>query len=229
MCLMGRSGMLLLTLIALSTPAYAQPCHPVAAAGGPLSDLVLNAPFSATAVTRVTEALPDGTVREHQVRATYHRDSQGRVRAALDTPWGEYVVLWIPGRAAYRLDPDTRTFRLGGRCIEGVLFNGEGRVAVPVGKACFRTTTRAAGASPAERLEAVNAQLSPDLGLVTASHWSDQFVSVDYQLTNIRRGEPLAELFDIPANYTFVTGSHQDPLIELDPWNAKRFCISATR
>jgi hypothetical protein len=195
----------------------------------------MNAPFSATAVTRVREFLPDGTVREQTVMATYYRDSRGRVRAALDNPWGQYVVLWIPGPADsqgwtfYRLDPAERTYRFTGHFFAKALFNGEGRVALPVGKACFRTAPPVAGESDTERFEAVNARVSPDLGVVIASHRSDHIGSVDYELTNIRRDEPPTELFDLPTDYTFVTGSKSDPLLVFDPWNAKRFCVAPTR
>lgn len=166
------------------------------------------------------------------VTATYYRDSLGRVRAELDNPWGQFVVLWSPDpdrAVTYVLDPAQRTYRLGPRLLATALFNGEGRVALPVGKVCFRTAPPVAGASDAERLAAVNAQVSPDLGVVIASHRSDHMASVDYEVTNIRRDAPLAELFDVPTDYTLVRGSARDPLIEFDPWNAKRFCVGPTR
>jgi hypothetical protein len=54
------------------------------------------------------------------------------------------------------------------------VFNGEGGVPLPVGHACFQYPPLVAeGVSQAERLDAVNAILSPDLGIVTASHRSD--------------------------------------------------------
>jgi hypothetical protein len=232
MCLISRTGMFLLTVAALSTPAHGQRYEASEAGGGPFSGPVLNAPFSATAVTKVREPLADGTVREHTVTATYDRDSRGRVRAALDNSWGQYVVLWTPDTERgdfYVLDPVKRTYRLGGHSFARAVFNGEGRVALPVGKACFRTAPRVAGASDSERLEAVNAQVSPDLRIVIASHRSDRIASVDYELTDIGRDEPPAKLFDIPNDYTFVKGSMHDPLVEFDPWNAKRFCVGPTR
>jgi hypothetical protein len=228
----NRSGILLLAVFALSMPAAAQQHESSSPAGGPFSDVVLNAPFSARAVTKVREPLPDGTIREHTVTATYYRDSQGRVRAALDNPWGQYVVLWIPGAErseSYALDPDTRTYRNSPRHPAQILFNGEGRVALPVGKACFRVSAPVAGASATERLEAVHAEVSPDLGVVIASHRSDGPVSVDYELTNIRRGEPPPELFEVPGEYTFVRGSRLNPLIQLGPWDANRFCRASGR
>jgi hypothetical protein len=49
---------------------------------------VLDAPFSAEAITTVRKTLSNGTVRERMVTARYYRDSRGRVRAELVTPWG---------------------------------------------------------------------------------------------------------------------------------------------
>ncbi len=230
MCLMSRTGVLVLSVIALSTPVHGQDHEYLHPAGGPFSAVVLNAPFSAKAVTRVREPLPTGAVREHTVTAAIFRDLQGRVRAELKNPWGPYVVLWIPGPERgvfYRLEPAKRAYRYTGRHIANVLFNGEGRVALPLGDACFRVAPPVAGASGTERLQAVNAEMAADLGLVIASHRSDHIASIDYQLTNIRRDEPPAELFEVPASYTLVHGSWDDPLVEFDPWNATRLCVRA--
>jgi hypothetical protein len=113
------------------------------------------------------------------------------------------------------LDPAKRTYRIGNSLVATGLFNGEGRVALPVGKVCFQNAPPVvAWVSDVERLRAVNAQVSPDLGVVIASHRSDDIGSVDYELTNIRREEPPTELFDVPTDYTFVHGSlPDDPLV----------------
>jgi hypothetical protein len=227
---MSLTGILVLSVMTLSTAVQAQDDGDLRPAGGPFSAVVLNAPFSAQAVTRVTEPLPNGAVRKETVKATLIRDSQGRVRAELDTPSGPYVVLWIPGPERgtfYRLDPATQTYRYMAGTFAAHLFNGEGRVALPLGNACFRLAPPVAGTSATERLTAVNAEMSPDLGLVIASHRSDQIGSIDYELKNVRRDELPAELFDIPASYTFVRGSKDDLLIEFIPWNAKPFCTRA--
>jgi hypothetical protein len=69
-----------------------------------------------------------------------------------------------------------------------------------------------------ERLRAVNARVSPDVGIVTESHRSGA-IAVDYAVTNIRRAEPPADLFEVPTDYTFVRGSlPDDPLFTLAPW-----------
>ena len=66
------------------------------------------------------------------------------------------------------LDPAKRTYRSSGRFFAELLFNGEGRVALPVGKVCFQNAPPVvADGSDDERLQAVNARVSADLGIVT--------------------------------------------------------------
>ena len=227
MALISRTGIILFAIIAvLAAPANGQQYDLSVATGGPFSPVpVLNAPFSAEARTTVRQALPDGTVREHTVTARYYRNSQGHVRAELDTQWGPYVILKAEFHTPdfdvrfVTLDPAKRTYRIGAHRLAENLFNGEGRVALPVGKVCFQTAPPVvADVSADERLQAVNARVSPDLGIVTESHRSGA-VAVDYAVTNIRRAEPPADLFEVPRDYTFVRGSlPDDPLIGLAPW-----------
>ena len=227
MALISRTGSLLAIVAALAAPASGQD---FARLGGPFSRVVvLSAPFSAEATTRVQEVSPDGTARLHTVTARYYRDSQGQVRAEVETPWGPYVVVASPGPERlefYVLDPTKRTYRIAAFGFATQLFNGEGGVPLPVGKVCFQYPPRvAAGVSDAERLRAVNAQVSPDLGIVTASHRSDDIRIVDYEVTNIRRREPPTELFDVPADYTLVHGSlPDDPLFTFAPWQSPPAC-----
>jgi hypothetical protein len=233
----SRAWMLLFALAALGARGNAQTFDLTVAAGGPFSDEpVLNAPFAAEATTRFQRAYADGTIREDTLTAHYYRDSDGRVRAELDTQWGPYIFMSIPGplvsvltvpgpvRATmyYRLDLQKRTYRLGpGYPFAAKVFNGEGRIAIPLAKVCFQDAPPVvAYASDEERLQAVDAQRLPDLGIVTESHRSDGIVTVDYKVTNIRRGEPSPQLFDV-TDFTFVHGSsHDDPIIRLVPWNA---------
>jgi hypothetical protein len=228
----SRIGSLLAIVAALAAPASGQD---FARLGGPFSRVVvLNAPFSAEATTRVQELSPDGTARLHTVTARYYRDSQGQVRAEVDTPWGPYVVVASPGPERvefYVLDPTKRTYRIAAFGFATQLFNGEAGVPLPVGKVCFQYPLRvAAGVSDAERLRAVNARVSPDLGIVTASHHSGDIGSVDYELTNIRREEPPTELFDVPTDYTVVHGSlPDDPLVTFAPWQSPPACKPLTR
>jgi hypothetical protein len=238
MALISRTASLLAIVAALAAPANGQE---FARLGGPFSRVpVLNAPFSAEATTRVQEVSPDGHARLHTVTARYYRDSQGRVRAEVDTQWGPYVVVASPGpeRLEFHvLDPTKRTYRIAAYGIAAQLFNGESGVAVPVGKVCFQYPSQvAAGLSDADRLGAVNAQVSPDLGIVTASHRADESRSVvananirrslDYEVTNIRREEPPAQLFEVPSDYTFISvvGSGEDPLVGFAPWQSPPAC-----
>src|SRR5713101_2307447 len=99
MVLISRTGSLLAIVAALAAPASGQD---FAHLGGPFSRVVvLNAPFSAEATTRVQELSPDGTARLHTVTAHYYRDSQGQVRAEVDTPCGPYVVVASPVLSAW--------------------------------------------------------------------------------------------------------------------------------
>jgi hypothetical protein len=72
--------------------------------------------------------------------------------------------------------------------------------------------------------------MSSELGLVVVSQRTDHIGSVDYALTEIRRDEPPAKLFEIPAGYTLVQGAHiDDPLIEFEAWTPKALCAGRTR
>jgi hypothetical protein len=79
-------------------------------------------------------------------------------------------------------------------------------------------------ATSVERLEAVNAQVSPDLDVVIESHRSDDFGSVHYQLKNIHRGNPPALLFEVPSDFTLVPGTADDPTIGLGTWQSRHEC-----
>ena len=174
----------------------------------------------------------------HTVTARYYRNSQGHVRAELDTPWGPYVILKAEIHTPdfdvrfVTLDPAKRTYRIGpGRFGAELVFNGEGRVALPVGKVCFQNAPPVvADASDDERLQAVNARVSADVGIVTESHRSDA-IGVDYAVTNIRRAEPPADLFEVPTDYTFVRSSlPDDPLVTFASWRQSApMCKSMTR
>jgi hypothetical protein len=95
-------------------------------ADDPLSGpVVTNAPFSADAITTVTQVLSDGTRIEQTTTARFYRDSAGRVRSeqtvlglgALDPssqPRTTITIMTEPGsRATYTLDPVNRTARRG--------------------------------------------------------------------------------------------------------------------
>jgi hypothetical protein len=230
MALFSRAGMFF-AMAALGAPAVGQ--QSLVPAGGPFTATpVMNAPFSADAITKARVA--DGTAHEYTVTARYYRNSQGWIRAEVDTPSGPYILLDLaPGLTPdghwrgphYRVDPATRTYRIAGGAVERSVFNGEGRVALPLGNACFQRIRRVAGESDAERLQAVRAQVAPDLGIVVESHRADAIASVDYELTNIRREEPPATLFEVPPDYTMVVqGSRDNPIVAFAPWQTPPAC-----
>jgi hypothetical protein len=141
------------------------------------------------------------------------------------------VVRWLSqARIRWYASSMSTDYRsAGGYGLVSQLFNGEGRVALPVAKVCFQTAPPVlAGASDDERLRAVNAQVSPEIGIVTESHRSDRIATVDYKVTNIRRDGPPATLFDV-TDYTFVDGSHDDPLVGFSPWLSPPACKPRSR
>jgi hypothetical protein len=235
----SRTWMLLVALASLGAPGNAQTPDLSVPAGGPFSSQpVVNAPFSAEATTRFHRVSADGSKREDTLTARYYRDSAGRVRAELDTQWGPYTIVSVPGPLApapgpvrstmyYWFDLQKRTYQLGpGYPFAAHVFNGEGRVAIPLAKACFQLAAPVVlYESDQERLHAVNAQGLLDLSIVTASQRSDGIVTVDYKVTNIRRGEPSPQLFDV-TDFTFegpaaALGVHDDEwLVRYAPWNA---------
>ena len=220
-----RFAALLASLIAIAAPASAQV---VVSLGGPFSrDFVLNAPFSAVATTTVRDVYPDGAKSVRSVTARYYRTSSGDVRAELDTRWGPYVVVAQSGRERpefFLLDPVARTYMPSNVLAATWLFNGESGVPLPVDKNCFEySPTVDEKFTAAERLQAVNAEVLPELGLVRASHRIDDFPidskgklvrrTRDYALTEIQREEPPAHLFEVPDNYTFIMPSRDLPLV----------------
>ena len=106
------------------------PAAPPAAANiadDPLSGpVVTNAPFSADAVTTVTQVLSDGTRIEQSTTAKFYRDTTGRVRSeqtvlglgalGASTPPRTTVTVTTTdanGRVTYTLDPVNKTARRG--------------------------------------------------------------------------------------------------------------------
>jgi hypothetical protein len=238
----GRRAILLAILVIVSAPATAQD---FARLGGPFTrEVVVNSPFSAHATTTVGEVYPDGTAHKRSVSARYFRDSRGHVRAEVDTPWGPYIVVAIAGaeRVQYlMLDPATRTYWESHFTIAAQLFNGEGGVALPVGKNCFEYPPLVAeGTTEADRLQAVDADISPGLDLVRGSHRFDEIPvvgskgnrirrSFDYALTDIRHEEPPTSLFDIPYDYTHAIGRGVDPFVGFAPGQWPASCSPLTR
>lgn len=222
---------LLASFIAIAAPARAQV---VASLGGPFSrEVVLHAPFSASATTSVRDVYPDGAESVRSVTARYYRNSNGAVRVELDTRWGPYIVVAQSGRERpefFLLDPVARTYMPSNVLAATWLFNGESGVPLPVDKNCFEYSPIVDGTfTAAERLQAVNAEVLPELGLVRASHRIDDIPvdstgklvrrTRDYALTEIQREEPPAHLFEVPNNYTFIMPSRELPLVR---WTHRR-------
>jgi hypothetical protein len=135
------------------------PTEPVA---NPLiGTVVLDAPFSADAITRVRETLPDGTQVERVGTARLYRDRAGRVRveqtiAGRDAPTADRqirVTVWSPLLGAsdetmsrnpsaipemvYWLDEATRTARRGPRFAAAITVGGLDTFALPLGGVRF--------------------------------------------------------------------------------------------
>ena len=233
-----RSVRLLAILILVSTSTKAQE---FAHLGGPFSrQVVLNAPFSADATMTVRETSLDNTVRMRSVTARYFRDSRGQVRAELDTAWGPYVILAHAGPERmefYMLDPVKRTYTNAALPLAERIFNGETGLALPIDKNCFEYPPLVAeGATDAERLMAVGADVSPELGMVRASRRFDDIPvsgskgmriqrSFDYAISHIRLDEPPPGLFEIPIDYTSVA----DTLVRFAPAQSAATCKPGTR
>ena len=107
---------------------------------GPLTDnIVANVPFSAEAVTTVTQTLADGTKIEQRTTTKWYRDSVGRVRReqtviGLDRlnpsaqPQTTITFDSVPGdQSPYILNPAMKTARRGARAVQWL---GGGQVAL---------------------------------------------------------------------------------------------------
>jgi hypothetical protein len=217
---------------------------------------VLNAPYTADAVTEVTQVLADGNRIEHQTSVVVARDSRGRIRrehqalffggvtaqrevplvTISDPSSGTHVTLDPEQRAAHRMSTggamkpgagefrtridssfpgrpvgaavarsariaeagaDVRTEELGVRDIEGVKAEGtRTTMTIPAG--------RIGNQAP---IEVVSERwYSRDLQVVVMTRRSDpRFGETIYRLTNIVRGEPSPELFEVPQGYRVET------------------------
>jgi hypothetical protein len=265
---------------------------PVVIAPGPVS-AVRDAPYSAEAITTVTQMLGDGTKIERSVRASVFRDGMGRTRreqtvlglASLAPSADALRVITITdpvARVTITLDEQTRTarqtpllemrfferatgaqqiqaFRLGrqggagldaaamtrlselldqlaarrggfddrdrqladlaaqlvqqpaGGGNTGVVANLGTRQMEQLTVTGRRTTqTIPAGAVGNDRpIEIVDETWeSPDLQVVVSSRHADPRTgTIEYRLANVRRGEPPADLFVVPADYTMIAST----------------------
>ncbi|HET9361710.1 MAG TPA: hypothetical protein VFO58_18285 [Vicinamibacterales bacterium] len=224
--------------------------------------VVTNAPYTADAVTTVTQILGDGTRIEQRVTARFYRDSAGRVRREQTVigltaePQTTVTITPEPGTGtAYALDANARTARrvgVGGarialRTAAGDQLNyfAANEVTWTTGlglqnsAAAVRLPQPAPGSKPTEeslgtrQIEGVKAtgrkststipagQIGNDRPIViTDERWESQELKqivlsrfhdprtgdVEFQLTNINRREPPADLFQVPADYTILGG-----------------------
>jgi hypothetical protein len=205
--------------IAVATAVHAQDARPLASIGGPFTGPpVLGAPFSADATTTITQTRHDGTQTTRSGVARYYRDARGRVRVEQDVtdgmggPQRLIVVDPDPGdRRVYALHPADRVIGLRPRSFIARLFNDGTSLAVPhrftpeqasrvkeltfAGYRIFRVDAR----------HAVESIESPDLRLLVASRYVEPGVGTfEYRLTNIRREEPEAHLFELPPDYRLL-------------------------
>jgi hypothetical protein len=220
---------------------------------------VTNAPYTADAVTTVTQILGDGTRIEQRVTARFYRDSAGRVRREQTVigltaePQTTVTITPEPGiGSAYALDANARTARRVGIGAAGVfvrtgagdqlsvaynswlspagLQTSAGAVRIPAPGAVSGPTEESLGTRQIEGVKATGRKStstipagqigndrpivitderweSPELKQIVRSLFHDPRTGdVEFQLTNINRREPPADLFQVPADYTILEG-----------------------
>lgn len=225
--------------------------------------VVTNAPYTADAVTTVTQTLGDGTRIEQRVTARFYRDSAGRVRREQTVigltaePQTTVTITPEPGTGtAYALDANARTARRvgvgGARFVlqTGVgdqlnaiavsdavtwtaglgLQNSVAAVRMPQPTPGSKPTEESLGTRQIEGVKATGRKStstiptgqigndrpivitderweSPELKQIVLSRFHDPRTGdVEFQLTNINRREPPADLFQVPADYTILEG-----------------------
>jgi hypothetical protein len=206
---------------------------------------VLDAPYTAEAVTEVTQVLADGNRISRHTTSIIARDGRGRTRrehqamflgstmaerqvplvTISDPSAGSHVTLDNQRRVAMRApapafgmppmavagkragvafrseavksigtaESEARTEKLGERNIEGVRAEGTlTKVVIPAGAIGNELP-----------IEVVSERwYSPELQVVVMTRRSDpRFGETTYRLTNIVRGEPSPELFEVPSGY----------------------------
>ena len=200
-------------------------------------EVVTGAPFSAQAVTEMTQELRDGNRIEQRSTATIARDGRGRVRREQGLPLlgpivldSEVRMITISDpheRTVYLLDPRRRTVSksvvptgfprprgggrsagrdlpppqivsepLGTRAIHGLRTDGtRNTLTIPAG--VFGNVGPINVIT--ERWE------SPELKTVLESRRSDpRLGDVVYRVIHLERGEPAADLFTVPPDYTVI-------------------------
>jgi len=198
-------------------------------------NVVKGAPYSAEAITENVQVLKDGTRLTTKATASLYRDGEGRMRREQEfSAIGPFATAGEPvrmifisdpiARAIYRLDPRsgaaiktafnsgpspanpnapasaTRKIEaLGKRMIEGVEAEG-----------MRSTLTIPAGQIGNDRpIEIVSEKwYSRELKIIVLSKHSDPRLGENtYRVINIKRDEPEAALFRVPADYRIQEGN----------------------
>jgi hypothetical protein len=201
---------------------------PISLEGVDVGKPVLNAPYSAEAVTEVIQILADGNRIEQRTSAIVARDSRGRTRreqhgialGALVAQGGSPIVtITDPTTGTHlNLNHDLKVARRSqsiGNSHPRLSSGAGGQVA---GDAGFATTepspevrTRKLGTREVEgvRVEGTETTVtirerwySPELKVVVMTRRTDpRFGETRFRLTNIVRGEPPAHLFEVPSDF----------------------------
>lgn len=189
---------------------------------------VTGAPFSAIATTTVHGRLTDGSPIQQASTAYYYRDGAGRVRVEQTVPGSQPRVTIrttdIGKGLVYLLAADKKSATVGPRFAADRAVGGGRSFALPVDRlkflifrpALLRVTSEgeSLGTKTIEGVEVLGRRFtspaegqtyerwhSPDLAVVVAAtHTDERTVVIEYRLTNLRRGEPDAELFALPAD-----------------------------
>lgn len=202
---------------------------------------VAGAPYSAEAVTEITQMLSDGNRIDRKETALIYRDSVGRVRRdrtlSMIGPWsssgkppeiitifdpvaGASYVLNASKKVAYKRTSNARnsgegfprrahrakrgasvqrtTESLGVQMIGGIEANGtRTTMVIPAGQIGNEkpiTVVSERWYSPELQVDVMTRREDPRFGTTT------------YQLTDIKRAEPPASLFQVPSGYTVEEG-----------------------
>ncbi len=200
--------------------------------------LVTGAPFSAETVREESKRLFDGTLVKNESKGQIYRDGEGRIRQEMplesingfpvlgrdDEPLKLTHIVDQASGKAYSLDysaksyfeipiarnsplatkeepQDAKTESLGKKTFDGVTAEGtRTTIEVPVGQI----------GNDRPVLVVSEKWYSPELQMVVMSKHTDPFIGeVVFRLTNIKLGEPSADLFKVPADFTMQPNQEQ--------------------
>lgn len=198
--------------------------------------LVKGQPFSAETITEDTRRLYDGTTVTKERRGSLYRDGAGRTRREQSVDLagitGEKAMMLVfindfAAKTQFSLDPvnkiarkhligsnefpipdkdgprDAETEQLGTKTIEGITAEGV-RITreIPAGKI-----------GNSKPIPVVTERwFSPELQVVVMSRHLDPIAGEHtFKLVNVRRAEPSADLFTVPAGYRIIQPSPPRP------------------